>query len=202
MDGIKGAPIRCHYDDIVAKMSSDDDSIDQLAVILNHATRTTPFYLRYSANDLQALPVVSRRTYKNDFNEFQSRDYLGLPVYRINTSGSSGIPFAMGQDSAKRSRVVAEVLYFNHIYGYRLGDLLMWLRGWSTVPTKTRMARFAQNIIPIEVIGMDDRVRRDTVLTLRRQRPVPSSALQMHPRLPFNARVAGPICRRRGLRWP
>lgn len=170
LDGIKGGQIGRHYDDIRSKLSTGADSHDQLQLILDHATRTTPFYSRYSSNDLQDLPVATKAMYKNAFNDFQSNAYVGAPLYPVSTSGSSGMPFAMGQDAVKRSRVVAEVLYFNDICGYRLGDRLIWLRAWSTVPSKSRMARFAQNIIPIDLASMDDSVKKNIVLTLRRQR--------------------------------
>jgi len=57
VDGPRGAPIRRHCDDIVLKMSSDDDSADQQVTILSHAIQTTRFYSRYSAYDLRALVV-------------------------------------------------------------------------------------------------------------------------------------------------
>lgn len=170
LDGIKGGPIRRQYEDVASKMSSRDDSHDQLQLLFDHAARTTPFYSRLPANDLQNLPVVTRTMYRNAFKDFQSKAFVGARLHFTTSSGSSGMPLTVGHDTAKRSRVIADILYFNDICGFRLGESLMWLRPWATFPTKSRMAHFAQNIIPVELIGMDDRVKNDVIRTLRRRR--------------------------------
>lgn len=170
LDGIRGGPIRRQYEDVASKMSSQDDSPDQLQILLDHAARTTPFYSRLPANDLQNLPVVTRTMYWNAFEDFQSNAFVGARLHFTTSSGSSGMPLTVGHDTAKRSRVIADILYFNDICGFRLGDSLMWLRPWATLPAKSRMERFAQNIIPVELIGMDDHVKNDVIRTLRRRR--------------------------------
>jgi phenylacetate-CoA ligase len=169
LDGLKGGPIRHHYEDIRSKMSNDHDSQEQLQRLLDHASRTTRFYSQYPANDLHALPVVTKSLYRNRFIDFQSTAYAGAPLHHVCTSGTSGVRFTMGHDRIKRSRAIAETIYFNEVCGQQVGDRLMWLRAWTPALTKSRMELLAQNIIPIGLINMDDRVRDDVVRTLRRQ---------------------------------
>src|SRR5664280_588022 len=102
LDDIKGGPVRRQYEDVESKMSSEHDSSEQLLLLLDHAVRTTPFYSRYSAGNLQALPVVNRAHYRSHFGDFQSKEYVGATLHRISTSGSTGTPLTIGQDAVKR----------------------------------------------------------------------------------------------------
>lgn len=172
-DRVKGGPIRQQHEDVKSRMASvseasDDWSDERLQGLIDHATRTTQFYSGIDGRDLQALPVVTRSAYKDQFNEFQSSRYKGAELHHMTTSGTSGRPLEVVQDMTKRHRAIADVIYFNGISGQQVGDRLLWLKTWQQ-GRKSRLKLLTQNIIPYKTMGMDDAVKEDIVRTLRHQ---------------------------------
>jgi phenylacetate-CoA ligase len=166
VDRLRGGPVRRQYDDVSDRMASGRDARDGLQRLIEHATSTTAFYGRYRGKAFEDLPIINSKLVKADRAAFESSSYRGARLHRIETSGSTGVPLTLDQDQTKRARAIADLLYFNDLGGYRVGDRLMWLRSWRYFP-KSRLWRAARNIVPVDKVGMDDTVREQVVRTLR-----------------------------------
>ena len=166
LDAIRGRRVRRHYQDVRALMSAGDPAPgDVLERLLEHASRTTPFYQAYAGRSLEAYPVVDKSTVKADGQSFRSSMFEGESLHERRTSGSTGTPFFVVQDARKRRRMIAEAIYFNERSRQRLGDRLMWLFAARLVPV-SRWQRISQNIIPVDHVGLDDAAKERIVETL------------------------------------
>ena len=106
----------------------------RLRVILEHATRTVPFYenLALDINDgLPAFPVVSKEMLRHQGSAFESSVARKRGCIWITTSGSTGVPLRIRFDRAKLARRTAEIGFFNGLVGYRLGDRHTYHSVWS-----------------------------------------------------------------------
>lgn len=79
------------------------------------------------------------------------------PVHIQTTSGSTGTPFAVPQDTLKRQRRVAELKYFGKIVGFETHEMLIHLRTWNRWQQKTAAQIKSENIIPFDIAEMGER---------------------------------------------
>lgn len=166
VDLLRGRPIRRQYDDVRSLTEGGGRSDRVLADLLDHASRTAPFYAPYAGGALDTFPVIDRAIVKGRFDELRSAEFLGDDVHYATTSGSTGTPLRVAHDLAKRRRLIADVIYFNELAGQRLGDPMMYLRSWRG-RVKPRRARLIQNIVPVEAGGLDGPAMASAVRILR-----------------------------------
>jgi phenylacetate-CoA ligase len=74
----------------------------------------------------------------------------------MHTSGSTGTPFAVLQNLEKRRRVLAEVIYFGRMAGYRVGDRFLFTRVWTRNNRKSRLEALCENEIMFDISYLDD----------------------------------------------
>ena len=90
----------------------------------------------------------------------ENRDKITIPIDKIpeqegdkvhiqKTSGSTGTPFAIPQDTRKRNRRIAELKYFNEQVGFKSHEMLGQCRIWTKWQSKSKWQSFKENIIPI-----------------------------------------------------
>ena len=181
LDALKGGTIRNHYKDIVNKMSDNynDRGKQQLEALLEYAKSTTPFYRRLNSqkllNSIEDFPIVTKMDYKEQFDAFQSEVYLDKPKHQMSTSGSTGTPFTVNQDMNKRKRVLAEIIYFNEICGQKLGDKYIYFRVWTDKNRKSRLERFMQNLVPVDILHLDDANLEKIRCLLKRDKSIKSA---------------------------
>ena len=163
-DWVHGSKIRREYDDIVKKMKlpidEDVNNRADLKELLEYAVANCPFYSHNDASDLFSFPVVNKLVLIDNY------DSIAVPVDRIpgqkgivhiqKTSGSTGTPFAIPQDTRKRNRRIAELKYFGEIVGFKSHDPLCQLRIWTNWQSKTKRQSLRQNIYPFNVADMSD----------------------------------------------
>lgn len=79
-------------------------------------------------------------------------------VFIQKTSGSTGVPLAMPQDTHKRKRRIAEIKYFGKRLGFNSHEKLIHLRTWNQWQQKSINQIRKENIIPFDVkrIGESD----------------------------------------------
>jgi phenylacetate-CoA ligase len=142
----------------------------QVTDLIAHAVRSTAFYARIGALDLSDLPVVTKAMYKTGMADFQSSSYDSGSIQYVHTSGSTGGPLVVAHGPQKRRRLIAETIYFNEQSGLKVGDRLLWLRAWTPAMARPRIVRFAQNIVPIEIVGMSDHEYAEVLRRLRRRK--------------------------------
>lgn len=119
-----------------------------LEQLIRHAEQTTQFYK--GLTDFSRFPVVNKNTIRQNKEQFLSDEYSSNERIRVTTSGSTGTPFEVFQDSGKRKRQAAENIYFNERCGFNVGDKLYFLRIWNKINRLSWAHRKLKNIVQVE----------------------------------------------------
>lgn len=98
-----------------------------------------------------------------------------VKIHIQHTSGSTGTPFHIHQDTRKRKRRIAELKYYGSIVGFRSHDPLIHLRIWTRWQNKSRLQSFKENIIAFNMANLgEDRIaqlcqiiKKKSILCLR-----------------------------------
>lgn len=153
LDFIKGSPIKNHYQEIrklIENPLADQSKKiqrDNLKRLLGHATRTTPFYEKYADRQyLEQFPVIDKNIILRNYEDFKSVKYKGSKLYKVSSSGSTGVPFGIFQDKNKKDRNTADVIYFSGLAGGILGDRFVIIKLWDSKNKKGSLTTFLQNI--------------------------------------------------------
>mgnify|MGYP003292675428 FL=1 len=165
-DARNGSPIGKPYKEIsFLSESSYDDGLEirqrKLSEILSYARKYCAFYKDMSeSSKLSDFPVMNKLKYIENYDLIKVDEILipGQvgPVHIQTTSGSTGTPFAVPQDTLKRQRRVAELKYFGKIVGFDTHEMLIHLRTWNKWQSKTPAQIKAENIIPFDISEMGD----------------------------------------------
>jgi phenylacetate-CoA ligase len=164
-DRLNGGKIGRAYHELKNFNELDSDSAQLAAYrdealwwLLEHAIATTDFYNNYAGcrQHLDSYPVVNKHLIRENQEEFISKIFYKDKLYKMSTSGSTGVPFLCYQDENKRKRVNAEVIYFSEKIGYTVGKRIIVLRAVVEQSRKTKPEQWMQNIIQVDVSTMDD----------------------------------------------
>lgn len=138
---------------------------------MEFAKTNIPYYRAFpSLKTLIDFPVVNKSVIKNNYNEFLSSRYYDRKVVKISTSGSTGTPFVVYQDSEKRSRNFADTIYFAGLANFKIGDKLFFFRLWAKELKKSRLQAFAQNLKMVNVLDFSDRYFEELIKNLEQDR--------------------------------
>ncbi|WP_105472775.1 phenylacetate--CoA ligase family protein [Jejuia pallidilutea] len=163
MDYLNGSPIKNHFNEI-SLVNNDPTStyaekikITHIKNLLNHASKTTPFYLDYkNIDDINEFPVIRKTVIQENFDDFQSKLYLKDNNYKVSTSGSTGTPFFLYQNKNKRNRNHADVLYFLGECNFKIGNRLYELEVWRNHNKKSFIKSTLQNIVQFDISKLTD----------------------------------------------
>ena len=156
LDLLRGGKIRKNYKEIKNCLERKSINTQQLSKLLKHAVTTTAFYKEFDSNDIKSFPVISKAQIKSNWDEMYSSEYRGKPVHHMATSGSTGTPFVMDWNMGKRSRQLAELIYFNELAGQKLGQPYIYFRVWTDRNRKSGLEQWMQNLTPINILHLDD----------------------------------------------
>lgn len=164
-DFLKGGYIHSHYSAIRNFEDGNEGAQLQrkqrLSDLLNHAVQNATFYRGISSLELKAFPVVNKSILQEHFDEILVPEINNVwqkkGKYIIQrTSGSTGTPFAIPQDSRKRMRRLAELKYFGNRVGFKSHDKLVQLRIWTKWQNKSKKQSFWENIVPFDISNLSD----------------------------------------------
>ncbi|MBE9168011.1 phenylacetate--CoA ligase family protein [Pleurocapsales cyanobacterium LEGE 06147] len=156
LDYLRGAPIHTHLRNI-QQVTADvsllaEHQAQQLKLLLSHAVQTTDYYKNYDASgQLKDFPVTNKNIIRDSFERFESTAFKGKKLNVMETSGSTGTPFRVVQNSSKRQRVLAELIYFNSLIGYSVGIRHAFFRTIESSFRKSPVKRFMQNEVEFDV---------------------------------------------------
>ena len=160
LDRFKGGKIKKEYDDIKCIFELSDgyqEKIDMYTSdLLQYAAQHTNFYCSYKNKKLSEFPVVNKSIIKDHIDDISSDEYKGKQLHEMHTSGSTGTPFVSRQNEKKRNRVLAELIYFGEKAGYQLGERYIFFRVWMEANKKSKIESFKQNLIPVDILHLDD----------------------------------------------
>jgi len=181
MDYLKGAPIGKHYRE-VKYLSSNEASVTakfrekKVNDFLEYVTTNSPFYKDYSGKSLNEFPVVNKTLLLQNYDSIKIAPEI-IPgqigkLHIQSTSGSTGTPFSIPQDTEKRNRRVAELKYFGMIVGFKSHDMLVHLRTWNRWQSKTPTQIKRERIIPFDISAMGDENLEQLVKTINENKAV------------------------------
>ena len=164
-DYLKGSPIGKHYKEIKYLSTHDAAATasyreKKLAAFIDYVTANSPFYSSYTGCGLQDFPVVNKSILLDNYENIRiAQDKIpgqkGKPHIQ-STSGSTGTPFSIPQDTEKRNRRIAELKYFGKVVGFKSHDMLVHLRTWNRWQQKTPAQIRRERIIPFDISSMGE----------------------------------------------
>lgn len=156
LDYIKGKKVKKQLDSITLFYKYKIDNQLVLNKMLKHAIQTVPFYTKMNQNSrIEDFKVVDKSIIKSSFNDFLSSKLANEKLISMTTSGSTGTPFTVYQDSNKKDRNHADTLYFGELAGYKLGYCVIYMKIWAKEKMLPDWKYRLQNIVPVDVIKLD-----------------------------------------------
>ena len=162
-DTIKGGHVRKHFDAIKDSMQTtdkhtrDNEVDEKIKSIIDHAVSTVPFYRDLRGKMLLQLPVTNKNLIRANEEAFLSNLFDENTRVGSVTSGSTGTPFKVYHDVQKKMRNSADTMYFAGLAGFTIGERLYYLKIWSDNNKKSALQQWMQNIIPVDVIQLDEK---------------------------------------------
>lgn len=164
-DYLKGSPIGKPYNEVkYIQEHSYEEGLPfrekALHNLMDFAREHSAYYKNIKGYDLKSYPIMNKATLLEHYDEIKVAP-AEIPgqqgeVHIQTTSGSTGTPFKIPQDTQKRQRRIAELKYFGKIVGFRTHDKLIHLRTWNRWQQKTAKQIKSENIIPFDIAIMDD----------------------------------------------
>lgn len=176
LDAMRGGEIRKNYLDIKRRMETGSRNEEQLRKLLQHTVNTVPFYHHCDVNEFSQFPIITKNDIKSKWDDMYSSAYIGKPVHKMSTSGSTGTPFTMDWDVGKRKRQLAELIYFNELAGQKLGQCYAYFRVWTDRNRKSAKEAWMQNLVAVDITHLDDEVL-EKVRTRLKSKPHINSCL-------------------------
>src|SRR5699024_9769306 len=118
--------------------------------------KNVPFYYHVDEGHLSNFPVVNKKDIMKNYDEFQSKEYSENDLHWVSTSGSTGEPFKANQNTTKRNRTIADLIYIHQINNWFLGDKYAYLRAWTSKYRASKLKVFLQNYLAIDIVSFDD----------------------------------------------
>lgn len=166
LDSLKGKPIKNHLKEIETVLENPFSKYSEairknnLQKLLLHAVKTVPFYSAYSDyGNLQDFPVITKKMVQDNFESHKSNKYDTDTLFKVSTSGSTGVPFILYHDKGKRKRNSADVICFSEKAGYSIGNRLVELEVWRGHNTRNGFKNFLQNTVQFDITRLtEDRI--------------------------------------------
>lgn len=164
-DWFKGSPIGKPYKEIkfIQEHSFEEGlPIRERALnnLIAYAKENSPFYKNIDGDTLSSFPIMNKMDLLANYDMIKVKEDK-IPgqkgaVHIQTTSGSTGTPFRIPQDTNKRLRRIAELKYFGKVVGFRTHDKLIHLRTWNKWQQKTAKQIKTENIVPFDIASMGD----------------------------------------------
>lgn len=163
IDAMKGGVQKHHFEDLKEIMENYESPKIQerlyqyLTEELDYATEHIKFYKSYKEyRKLQDFPVINKSIVRDNESLFLDPKFKKEELFKQETSGSTGMPFAVYQDPLKRMRATADTLYFSEIAKYTLGQRLYFSRVWDKETTRSAFTCFKQNWVIHESANLSE----------------------------------------------
>lgn len=163
IDALSGGSKKHHFEDLKDILENyDSPKIKErlsryLTEELDYATEHITFYKNFKGyRKLQDFPVINKSIVRDNESIFLDPQYKKEELFKQETSGSTGMPFAVYQDPLKRTRATADTLYFSEIAKYPLGQRLYFSRVWDKETTRSAFTCFKQNWVIHESANLSE----------------------------------------------
>ena len=172
-----GSRMRLAYDQVCQVMESRNPATErlverQLEKLLKHTAATCPYYAEYQGVvDLADWPVIDKMTLIDNADTMASALFAGQRLHEQHTSGSTGIPFTVRQDPAKRQRVIAEIKATNEIAHYPSHERMLYVAAGVKAGDFSWWQQFREDIWRINVGVNDTEKMREIERFIIRRKP-------------------------------
>lgn len=156
--------LRMNMKDIDFKMQSNEyakkvnsANTEELNSILLYAVNNTEFYAKLKSIEnlrITDFPVMNKILLNEHYEEVLVHSYDNIKTHKMHTSGSTGIPFTVVQDLAKRERHIADLKYFGAMAGYTDHSPMCYLRA---KPTATLEEQERDNIWQLDICNLNEK---------------------------------------------
>lgn len=160
-DFLKGSPIAKPYREIGNILGGNKYLIDnKLQALLEYSNKYSRYYSNIKSFNLQDYPVMNKALLIANADAIRVPDNV-IPgqvgdVFIQRTSGSTGTPLAVPQDTKKRIRRIADLKYFNQLVGFKSHAPLIQLRIWNQWQNKSKKQIKRENIYPFNCTDLSD----------------------------------------------
>lgn len=125
---------------------------EQILALMKYASENTAFYAKYKdAKRIEDFPVMNKTILNENYDDVVVHSFDNIKTHKMHTSGSTGIPFTVVQDLAKRERHLADLKYFGALAGYADHDPMCYLRA---KPTATPEEQERDNIWQLDICNL------------------------------------------------
>lgn len=175
LDRARGGAVTREIEQVssLAEQRSHELSDALLQVQIEHVVQNVPYYRGLKGTyDLSDFPIVDKATIRaaGDRTIATGTDVSACSI--ASTSGSTGMPFRVLHEPAKRRRVLADAIFWGEQAGYQLGAPLLHMKVWSDRNRIGLFPRTLRNIIPIDTTSLDGNDLLAIVDSVSRRRPV------------------------------
>lgn len=160
--------IRKALDDVALFSDEGTENLLQRDRLLRWVGQEVPFYESYKDLPFEKWPVVNKNIIKTSQEMFMARCMMGKKLHTESTSGSTGTPFEVSQDSGKRLRAAADSLYFSELAGFHLGTRLYYVRVWNHINHKSIFQTLMKNIVMVSSDNLSDKSLETFLETLEK----------------------------------
>lgn len=165
-DNLSGKIISNHIQDIkrIYQNPHTEESIAKIEErqlkLFKHAVANVPFYANNVALknniSLADFPIVNKNIVRDNESSFISTNFQKENLIKVVTSGSTGTPFVIYHDPAKKSRNTADTIFFGQLAGFEIGIKLNYFKIWTKVNRKNMLKTWLEHINPIDVTQLSD----------------------------------------------
>lgn len=177
LDFLKGQKVRRHYNDIKSILDTENYEKQRkptniyLENLMRHAVINTEYYSKFKGyRSIKDFPIIDKNIIRENRDKMISKTYKNKKIHHMSTSGSTGTPLEVFQDMNKRNRVLAELLVFNELAGYKIGDKNAYLRVWTEKNKKSKFELWKQNFLMIDVTNLKDENLERIRLVLKKEK--------------------------------
>lgn len=137
--------------------------------IKQYAIEHTEFYKKYKVSD--DFPVMDKMALIANHDKILSNEKFDLPFHIASTSGSTGTPFRVEQDSEKRSRTIADLKVYGELALYNSHEKMLQLRSYVGKPLDRKIDE-AENIWRYDIFGLNEDNIQDLIDFILQYKPV------------------------------
>lgn len=154
-DRMNGGEIRSQYDEIKAVLEKRDMAwvMEQYQKVKEHAIRETEFYRKFKLDD--EFPVMNKSLLIKNMAACKAKSGFEGPLHVSHTSGSTGTPFEVVQDSRKRKRTIADLKVYGELCDYPSHERMIFFRIINDTLHRTREQEERENIFYIDSSLLD-----------------------------------------------